>query len=73
MFIMNKPSSTIQAAAIAAFLSATALLIVKIAWPEIYVQIPPEYHGYLVGVVSITIGYFKKENVLGNSEQAVWK
>lgn len=61
---MNKPSSTITAAGIAAFLSATALLIVKLAWPAIYVQIPPEYHGYLVGVIAIVIGYLKKENVL---------
>ena len=61
---MNKPSSTIQAAGIAGFLASTILLIVKIMWPEIYVQIPAEYQGYLVTAIVFTIGYFKKENVL---------
>ncbi len=61
---MNKPSSTIQATGIAAFVASTALLIVKIVWPEIYTQIPPEYQGYLVGVIATVIGYKKKESVL---------
>ncbi len=61
---MNKPSSTIQATAIAAAGVSTLLLIVKIAAPEIYTQIPPEYHGYLVGAIACWIGYKKKENVL---------
>jgi hypothetical protein len=72
MFIMNKPSSTIQAAGISGFLAATALLIIKLAWPEIYVQIPPEYQGYLVTAIMIGFGYFKKENVLGNPDKATW-
>ncbi len=61
---MNKPSSTIQAAGIAGFVASTALLIVKIAWPDIYVQVPAEYQGYLVTVLMVGFGYFKKENVL---------
>ena len=61
---MNRPSSTITAAGIAGFAAATALLIVKLTWPAIYVQIPPTYQGYLVTVIMIGIGYFKKENVL---------
>jgi len=61
---MNAPSSTIKAAGLAGFLAATALLIVKLLWPEIYAQIPPEYHGYLVAGIMAAFGYFKKENVL---------
>ncbi len=65
---MNKPSSTIQAAGISGFLAATALLILKIVWPEIHEQIPADYHGYLVVAIMFGFGYFKKENVLGNSK-----
>lgn len=61
---MNKPSSTIQAAGIAGFVASTVLLIIKVAWPDIYVQIPAEYQGYLVTVLVVGFGYFKKENVL---------
>ena len=61
---MNKPSSTITATAIAAFLASTFLLCIKIFAPEIYVQIPATYHGYLVGAIAVAIGYYKKENVL---------
>jgi len=62
---MNKPSSTIQAAGLAGFLASSLLLIVKITWPDIYVQIPAAYQGYLVTFFVIVFGYFKKENVLG--------
>jgi len=61
---MNKPSSTIQATAYAAAGVSTLLLVVKIVAPDVWVQIPPEYHGYLVGAVACAIGYKKKENVL---------
>ncbi len=61
---MNRPSSTITAAGIAGFFASTLLLIVKIIWPDIYAQIPPEYQGYLVTGIAAAIGYFKKENVL---------
>ncbi len=61
---MNKPSSTITAAAIAGIAASTLLLIIKIAWPAIYVQIPPEYQGYLITAIAVGIGYRKKENVL---------
>ena len=59
-----KPSSTIQSAGLSGFIASSLLLIVKLAWPEIYVQIPPEYQGYLVTAIMIGFGYFKKENVL---------
>ena len=61
---MKQPSSTISAAAIAAFIGSTSLLVVKLVWPDIYVQVPPEYQGYLVGALSAAFGYIKKENVL---------
>jgi len=61
---MNKPSSTITATAIAGFLAATFLLIVKIAWPDIYVQIPDTYRAHLVVAFAVIVGYFKKEKVL---------
>ncbi len=61
---MNRPSSTITAAGIAGFITASLLLAVKIFWPAVYVQIPPDYQGYLIVAVTMVIGYFKKENVL---------
>ena len=61
---MNQPSSTITAAGISGFIAASLLLAVKLIWPAIYVQIPPEYQGYLVTAIMIVCGYFKKENVL---------
>jgi hypothetical protein len=61
---MNKPSSTISAAALSGFAASTLLLLVKFFAPEIYVQIPATYHGYLVGAIMVGFGYFKKETVL---------
>ena len=61
---MNKPSSTITATGIAGFLAATLLLGVKIAWPDIYDQIPDSYRTHLVVGFAVLVGYFKKENVL---------
>jgi hypothetical protein len=61
---VNKPSSTITAAGVAGFAASTLLLIVKIVWPDIYVQIPDDYKGYLITTFVVIIGYYKKENVL---------
>ena len=61
---MNQPSSTITAAGIAGITASTLLLIVKIAWPDVYVQIPASYQGYLITAIMVGIGYCKKENVL---------
>lgn len=61
---MKYPSSTIQATAVAGFLAATFLLLIKIFYPEIYTQIPDTYRSHLVVAFACTIGYFKKENVL---------
>lgn len=65
----NQPSSTITATAIAGFLAATMLLVVKIVWPDIYAQIPDTYRAHLVVAFSVVIGYFKKENVLPLKEE----
>jgi len=62
---VNKPSSTIQAAGIAGFAGASIMLIVKIFAPNAYLLIPPEYQGYLITALTVGIGYWKKENVLG--------
>lgn len=61
---LNKPSSTIQAAGLAGFLASSLLLVVKLIWPDIYVEIPANYHGYLVTGITVMFGYFKRETVL---------
>lgn len=61
---MNKPSSTIQAAAISGFIVATILLIIKAKAPAFYLMIPPDYQAHLVLAVAAVVGYFKKENVI---------
>lgn len=59
---MNKPSSTAQAAGIAPLIASTALLVVKIAWPEIYAQIPTEYQGFLVSGIAFYFAWRQREN-----------
>jgi hypothetical protein len=61
---MNKPSSTITAAAVYGFLAATALTICAVFWPEYYERIPAGFEGHLVIGIGTVAGYFKKENVL---------
>jgi MFS superfamily sulfate permease-like transporter len=61
---LRQPSSTITATAVAGFIAATMLLIVKIMWPDIYAQIPETYRSHLVVAIAVVIGYFKRENVL---------
>lgn len=66
---MNAPSSTAQAAGIAPLIASTALLIIKIVWPEIYVQIPPEYQGYLIAGIAFWFAWKQKENVYKMSKK----
>lgn len=61
---MNKPSSTITAAAVYGFIAATMLTICAVAWPEYYDRIPAGFEGHLVIGIGVIAGYFKKENVL---------
>ena len=60
---MNKPSSTAQAAGIAPLIASTALLAIKIIWPDIYAQIPPEYQGYLISGIAFWFAWRQRENV----------
>ena len=60
---MSKPSSTAQAAGISAFIASTILLVIKIAWPEIYAQIPVDYQGHLIAAVAFFFAWRKRENV----------
>ena len=60
---MNKPSSTIQAAAIGGAISAVLLGTVAVFYPEEYALIPPGYEAGVAVLIGAIIGYFKKENV----------
>jgi len=60
---MSGPSSTAKAAGIAPLIASTALLAVKIIWPEIYAQIPPEYQGYLIGGIAFYFAWRQPERV----------
>jgi|GEM_PF-4813101 len=59
---MSRPSSTAAAAGIAPLIASTVLLAVKIIWPDIYDQIPPEYQGYLISGIAFWFAWKQKEN-----------
>lgn len=61
---MNKPSSTITAAAVYGFIAATALTVLAVFLPEYYDRIPAGFEGHLVIGIGAVAGYFKKEKVL---------
>jgi len=61
---MNKPSSTITAAAVYGFIAASMLTICAVVWPEYYARIPAGFEGHLVIGIGTVAGYFKKETVL---------
>ncbi len=58
---MTGPSSTAKAAGVAPLIASTALLGVKIFAPDIYVQIPPEYQGYLIGGIAFYFAWRQPE------------
>ena len=62
--IMNRPSSTITAAAVYGFIAATLLTTLAVFAPEYYGRIPAGFEGHLVIGVGTVAGYLKKENVL---------
>ena len=65
---MNKPSSTIQATGVYGAIATILLIALAVVYPELYDRIPPGGGESLVLAAATIGGYFKKENVLGNSK-----
>jgi len=63
---MNKPSSTITAAAAAGMITGLLLIALAAIFPEIYsrIQLYAGAEAHLTGAIMVIIGYLKKENVL---------
>lgn len=61
---MNKPSSTITAAALGGALAAVAFGGLSIFGPEFYVRVPPGMEAGVAVLIGTLAGYFKKETVL---------
>ena len=61
---MNKPSSTIQAAAISGGIASLLFGLFAVFLPEYYVRVPPGMEAGTAVLIGIAVGYFKKENVL---------
>lgn len=61
---MNKPSSTIQAAAISGGIASLAFGLFAVFAPELYSRVPPGMEAGTAVLIGVAIGYFKKENVI---------
>lgn len=61
---MNKPSSTIQAAAISGGLASLAFGLFAVFAPELYGRVPPGMEAGTAVLIGVLIGWRKKENVL---------
>ena len=61
---MNRPSSTITAAAIAGGIASLAFGFFSILGPELYSRVPPGMEAGTAVLIGVGIGYLKKENVL---------
>ena len=61
---MNKPSSTITAAALGGGLASVGFGVFAIVSPESYALVPPGMEAGTAVLIGAGIGYFKKERVL---------
>ena len=61
---MNRPSSTITAAALGGGLAAVVFGVMSIFAPEYYALVPAGMEAGTAVVIGSVVGYFKRENVL---------
>ena len=61
---MNKPSSTITAAALAGAIAAVGFGLLSVFGPEYYARVPPGMEAGTAVLIGAVVGYLKRENVL---------
>jgi hypothetical protein len=61
---MNRPSSTITAAALSGGLAALLFGLLSIFFPDQYQQVPAGMESGTAVLISSVVGYFKRERIL---------